>query len=186
MKVDKIKLLISENQLDRLIEQLYRYYPKTRALVLKYGGTEDDARDVFQDALILFIDKLKTPDFELTCKPETFIYSVCFNLWRVAKRRQEKGVDFDQVVIPDMSDDGLESFVQKEQQFEEMDSILSRIGERCKQVLGLYYLRKKSMKEIADTMGFSSEQVAKNQKYKCLEKAKTLARDGIVEHNSMK
>jgi hypothetical protein len=43
---------------------------------------------------------------------------------------------------------------------------------KCKQLLILFYFKKKSFREIAAALAFSDEKVAKNQKYRCLQKAK--------------
>jgi hypothetical protein len=39
-------------------------------------------------------------------------------------------------------------------------------------LLILFYFKKKSFREIASSLAFRSENVAKNQKYRCLQKAK--------------
>ena len=51
------------------------------------------------------------------------------------------------------------------------EAILS-IGKKCQELLQFFYFNNLSMKEIAIKLGFSSEKVAKNQKYRCIEKAK--------------
>jgi DNA-directed RNA polymerase specialized sigma24 family protein len=49
---------------------------------------------------------------------------------------------------------------------------LMQLGERCRELLVLFYNRRLKLKEIAQIMGYTSENTAKNQKYKCLEGAK--------------
>ena len=66
----------------------------------------------------------------------------------------------------------LEEFLKKESKFEKLEKVLQDIGDRCLQLLILFYYRSLSMQEIADNMDFSSAKLAKNQKYKCMERAK--------------
>jgi hypothetical protein len=46
------------------------------------------------------------------------------------------------------------------------------LGEKCKQILILFYFKKESYKKIATLLDFSDDKIAKNQKYRCLQKAK--------------
>ncbi|WP_315821201.1 hypothetical protein [Paraflavitalea speifideaquila] len=46
------------------------------------------------------------------------------------------------------------------------------LGERCRELLLLFYNGGLKLKDIAARMGYSSENTAKNQKYKCLEAAR--------------
>ena len=45
------------------------------------SGTEDDARDVFQEALMALFRKLESGDFTLTCTLKSFLRIMCRNLW---------------------------------------------------------------------------------------------------------
>ena len=51
------------------------------------GGTRDDAKDIFQDALIIFHRKVRSEEFVLTCAVSTYLFSICRNLWREELRR---------------------------------------------------------------------------------------------------
>ena len=46
------------------------------------------------------------------------------------------------------------------------------LGEKCRQLLILFYFKKKTFREIASALSFSDEKTAKNQKYRCIQKAK--------------
>ena len=60
-----------------------------RLMVYQMGGTSEDARDIFQDGLIIMLEKLDTKEFALTCKFKVFLYCICEHLWKsvLAKRR---------------------------------------------------------------------------------------------------
>ena len=59
-------------------------------LVITNSGTEDEARDIYQDALIVFWEKARKGDLVLTSKISTFIYSICLNLWRKELERKSR------------------------------------------------------------------------------------------------
>ncbi|MFO7617501.1 MAG: sigma-70 family RNA polymerase sigma factor [Bacteroidales bacterium] len=45
---------------------------------------------------------------------------------------------------------------------------LDKLGEPCREILESFYYCRKSLDQIARSMGYKNEQTAKNQKYKCL------------------
>ena len=45
--------------------------------MLNNNGNEDDAKDIFQESIIVLYEKVKAGKFELSSKLKTFIYSVC-------------------------------------------------------------------------------------------------------------
>ncbi|HMP88352.1 MAG TPA: sigma factor, partial [Lacibacter sp.] len=70
------------------IESLYlQHYGMIQAFVVNNNGSSDDARDIFQEAMILLYEKAQDPAFELNCKIKTYLYSVCRRLW--LKRLQQ-------------------------------------------------------------------------------------------------
>ena len=64
------------------VETIYKdNYNLVQQLVINNNGTEDDARDIFQEALIILYQKAKSDSFELNCQIKTYVYSVSRRLW---------------------------------------------------------------------------------------------------------
>ena len=59
-------------------------------------------------------------------------------------------------------------------EFSMMEKAINSLGEPCKSLLEAFYLRKKTMQEIAANFGYTNPENAKNQKYKCLMRLKKL------------
>ena len=142
-------------------------------MILSKGGTKQDAKDVFQDALIIFYQKVKNSQFKLSASISTYLYSVCRFIWKdeMLKSNKKKVADLNN----DLSDDErseLDDLVEKESKYKLMEEALTQIGDKCLKLLQLFYYSNMSMKKIASDLEFKTEHVAKNQKYKCLEKAK--------------
>ncbi len=78
---DQIIDLIRGGHRSEALASIYRHYPKIRQLVVMANGSEEDAKDLFQEGVIIFYQKAQLPDFRLTAAVGTFIYSVCRNLW---------------------------------------------------------------------------------------------------------
>jgi RNA polymerase sigma factor (sigma-70 family) len=158
------------------IEAIYReHYSLIQHLVVNNNGTEDDARDIFQEALMVLYEKSKTDSFELNCQIRTYLYSVCRRLWLKKlqqSRRFETPVENLEEVVPVEED--LESHEKLNNQYVIMRAAMGKIGEPCKSLLEAFYVHHKNMIEIAAFFGYTNADNAKNQKYKCLMRLKKL------------
>jgi DNA-directed RNA polymerase specialized sigma24 family protein len=64
------------------IETIYKaHYSMIQTLIINNSGTSDDARDIFQEAIIVLYEKAKSGSFELHAQLKTYIYAVCRRLW---------------------------------------------------------------------------------------------------------
>ena len=146
-----------------------------QAFILNNNGSYDDARDIFQEAMVTLYEKAKSESFVLTSQIKTYMYSVCRRLW--LKRLQQMG----RYVTPSDSleetvsvEDDIDFHEKQNADFAIMDRALNSLGEPCKSLLESYYLQKKGMHEIATAFGYTNADNAKNQKYKCLMRLKKL------------
>jgi RNA polymerase sigma factor (sigma-70 family) len=158
------------------IEAIYsRHYNMVQSLIINNNGDADEARDIFQETMIVLYEKSRSGTFELNCQLKTYIYSVARRLW--LKRLQHL-----QRYVPDISgkedlvhvEDELDVHEQKNLEFQTMERALSGLGEPCKSLLEAFYLQKRNMNEIAGSFGYTNSDNAKNQKYKCLMRLKKL------------
>jgi RNA polymerase sigma factor (sigma-70 family) len=154
----------------KAIETIYKqHYNMVQALILNNSGYPDDARDIFQEAMIVLYEKVKSDSFELNCQLKTYLYSVCRRLW--LKRLGQMQRSFSEVenlrdTVP--VEDELERHERRNRDFQVMEQSLNSLGEPCRSLLKAYYLEMKSMVEIACDFGYTNADNAKNQKYKCL------------------
>jgi RNA polymerase sigma factor (sigma-70 family) len=139
-----------------------RYMPMIRLMVSQTGGTFEDAHDIFQDGLIIMIEKLDDNQFALTCKFKTFLYSVCEHLWKtLLEKRQAANNYFIRRPEPDGEKDFTEQMDHKmyEEIFQEVFKTLDPIS---KKILKLYW-QDKSPQEIADKLGYTNGYVRKKK-----------------------
>jgi RNA polymerase sigma factor (sigma-70 family) len=157
-------------------ETIYKQnYTMVQSMITNNNGTIDDARDVFQEAMIVLFENAKSPTFELNCQIKTYVYSVARRLW-LKKLQQAKKfggeVETMAEVVP--VEEELEAHEQRNAEFQVMEKALMNLGEPCKSLLEAYYMQKKSMTDIAGSFGYTNADNAKNQKYKCLLRLKKL------------
>ena len=167
-----ITLLRSEKS-GSVFLKLYDFYPKVEKMIYQHGGTRDDAKDVYQEALMVLHRKAKDEAFSLSAAAETYLYSVSRFLWMDELRKRgklptvRKDEELDQACEQEVGE-----YLIKEEKFKLAEKAIALLGEKCRQVLQLFYVEEKSMQEIAALLGYNSENTAKTQKYKCLESAK--------------
>lgn len=174
MTDQEIILKIREGKENRALVNLYNYQSRVITLVLKFGGTKDDAKDVFQEALLILCKKVKDTSFQLTAKLDTFLYGICLNVWREELKQKGKS-NFEiptEYLIADETD--WEALFEKEKKLKKVEEMLYQLGNPCLELLKLFYFQSMRVKEIAKKMGYKSENSVKVQKYKCIERAKKM------------
>jgi len=158
------------------LERLYRdYFPMILNMVVQHNGTEDEAKDVFQEAVIVLYDKVRQRDFELTSQLKTYLYSICRRLW--LKQLGNKSRAFRDVAAYEDTiavEDDVARHEEKDLQFNMMEQALEGLGEPCRTIIRDFYIANLSMQEICDKFGYTNTDNAKTQKYKCLQRLKKL------------
>ena len=164
------------NNDSKSVETLYKnHFGSIQHFVLQNNGSFDDARDVFQEAMIALYEKAKTDSFVLSCQLKTYLFSICKHLW--LKRLQQIGKYSGPLNSQEESisvEEEMIAYEKQEASFEIMHRALHSLGEPCKSLLEAYYIHKKGMQELADDFGYTNADNAKNQKYKCLVRLKKI------------
>ena len=158
------------------IEQIYRdNYTMVQSFILNNSGSQDDARDIFQEAMIVLFEKAGAESFELSSQIKTYIYSVCRRLWlkRLTQMQRYSG-NLENMEETVHVEEEVESHEKRNADFILMENAMNKIGEPCKSLLDAYYIQKKNMQEIAADFGYTNADNAKTQKYKCLVRLKKL------------
>jgi RNA polymerase sigma factor (sigma-70 family) len=146
-----------EGALDYLYKKNYKMMTK---MVINNSGSEDEAKDIYQDALIVFWQKAVSGNLVLSSKISTFIYSICQNLWRKELERKSK-LSSEEKDSPEIND------IDRRERIEIINTSISNLGETCRKILTYYYFDNLSMNDIAEKLGFANADTAKTKKYKC-------------------
>jgi RNA polymerase sigma factor (sigma-70 family) len=158
-----------------VLSALYRkYYNIVLKFIVNNSGSEEAAKDIYQETIIVLYENARKPGFALTCQLQTYIYSVAKRLW--LKQLKANGRTFlfkeeEENEVADVSLD-LGEHEKRESDFGKMNASLLALGEPCTTLIRDYYIGKLSMEEIAEKFGYTNADNAKNQKYKCLQRLK--------------
>jgi len=134
------------------------------AFIINNSGSYDEARDIFQEAMILLYQKAKSDTFVLTSQIKTYVYSVCRRLW--LKRLQQIGKtangveNYEAIAV----EDDVEIHERRNTELGIMDTAMNSLGEPCKSLLEAFYIEKKGMDQIALLFGYTNADNAKKSK----------------------
>ncbi|MBP6871167.1 MAG: sigma-70 family RNA polymerase sigma factor [Bacteroidales bacterium] len=159
-----------------IIRYIYKeYYPTIKFLITTNSGTDTDAEDVFQDALVVLYRKIAKENLLLTSSFKTFLYSICRNLWLQRLDRRVFSSEFMEVEdLGEMQESMHPEHPEEEQEkYRLFQQHFLQLSPDCQKVLKLF-MGKTSLKEIADIMGFKTEKYAKTRKFMCKEKLKEM------------
>ncbi len=156
-------------------EQIYnQHYPIVTKWIMNNGGSEDDAADVYQEAMVVLYEKAQDEDFRLSCRIGTYLFAISKHLWykKVNKMQQMPGSLPDDAGHNEKADwayeDDIKAHRERESYYEQLNAALEQIGEPCRSLLKAFYHEDQSMQQIAAGFGYTNPDNAKTQKYKCL------------------
>ncbi|MDE2026471.1 MAG: sigma-70 family RNA polymerase sigma factor [Patescibacteria group bacterium] len=163
-----------KNREDSAYSILYKfYYPSVEKFIVSNNGSVDDAKDIFQETIIVLLEKVPMDDFELTSSLKTYIYSISSNLW-LKRLREAKRITNVEVkeVFEQLHGSSSDQNTHTQQQTKKVNTLMAKISEHCRKLLDMIFFRKKKMSEIAEEQGYSNMHSAQNQKYKCIQQLK--------------
>ncbi len=145
-------------------------YQAVKNYVLNNSGKEADAKDIYQDALIVLYKKTLGGNFTLTSALSTYIFGVAKNLWykRLNKKKRIANVDISNYESLLSEEFSISEGKIIEDKINEVKLAVDKIGDPCQSLLYLFYFNKLSMEEIAKQLSYNSSKTAKQQKYKCM------------------
>lgn len=148
---------------------------KVTKMIIQNNGSSDDARDVFQEAIVVLFKRLKEPDFKINSSFSNYLYGICKFIWLrqlKKKHRTEVTLSNEEVLKGDVS---IEKEIFKTEQRQFYKEKFSELGEDCQQVLQLFF-DGKPLREIGRLMDYTNDYI-KRKKYKCKEKLAKLIKD---------
>lgn len=159
-----------KNKDSKTLNFLYKkYLSLVRSFVLNNNGTTDDAKDVFQEAVIAIFRYSQNENFELKCSFETFLYSICRTIWLNNLRNQRvhlnKINEISEFIIFSSSTNEM---IEESLEYKLYQKHFQRLSEECKKLLQLFF-DKVSYAEIAKLLGYSSVGFVKKKKFNCKE-----------------
>jgi RNA polymerase sigma factor (sigma-70 family) len=170
---------IFSNDLNAIIHQLYKQYS---GMVITYiitnQGSQQDGEDVFQEALIAFINLVRSGKFRGEASLQTTFVAIARNIW-LNEQKKRKSLDTRGKLYENARQqeaDPSSLLLQREVSQQFLD-LMSRLGASCRELLTLVYYENLSFKEILEKLHYENEQVIRNKKYKCMKELTDMIKD---------
>ena len=163
-------------EINQPVRQLYNdYFDLLSTFLRTKGASQDDASDLFQETIIVFIDMVKTGRYKGEGSIKNYLFGIAKNLWLEEIRSRERRIKRQKTFSysEPVQEDSETRLFQKELQAVWL-KIFDAIGEICKKILVGFYYEKLSMRELLNSSGFASEQALRNKKSKCMKSLKEI------------
>lgn len=165
---------------EKMLEKLYgKAYPMVLHYVRQHQGSADDAKDLLQEAIILFYEKLMHEELILTSSATTYIMAICKNYWRheleKRNRYQNLPADIDEQLKQDED-------AAQEQENQKLANYVEKLGEKCSSLLVSFYYLGHRMEQITAQLQYKNVRSATVQKFKCLERLRKSLK-GFASHD---
>ncbi len=164
-----VKAKFQQNR-EQTFRSLYKkVFPSVARFVARKGGDLALAEDIFQDAMILYFEKVVSDQIGEQHNPPAYILGISRNLFFQHCKKNKPSLDLES--LGEFTITPVEDASPLPDRHRLLD-YLTTAGKKCLDLLQAFYYFKSPMKEIAKEFGYRSERSATVQKYKCLEKVR--------------
>jgi DNA-directed RNA polymerase specialized sigma24 family protein len=156
-------------------------FPSVAKYISKMGGDFDDAKDIFQDALVIYYEKSVTTSLILQTNEQAYLLGIVKHLWVKKFRENIKQCPLDDSNLDFANEDEAQPSTNKLMHY------LASAGQKCMEILKAFYYDNLPVNKITELFGYSGVRSATVQKYKCMEKVRetikerSLAYEDFVE-----
>lgn len=160
-------------------------FPLVAGHVCRMGGSFDDAKDIFQDALVIYYEKSTQQELTLKYSDKAYLFGIARYLWNKKYKESIKQLSIEQLNADFDEEAGLIDAVEKEISSTRLFKLLETAGQKCMQLLSAFYYEKLNMEKVAERFGFSGPRSATVQKFKCLEKIKETVKEKSLRYEDI-
>lgn len=174
--MEQQQFLFNEQQRADFFIMLYKKaFPKIAQYISHKGGSLDDAKDVFQESLIVYYEKTVAGYLQLH-NEQAYLMGIAKHLW-IKRFNAKTEVSLDEVLHQQIAQN-------EEQQplTAKLLHYLETAGQKCMDLLKAFYYDQMPVQEVADRFGYSGVRSATVQKYKCLEKVRDTVKEKSLHY----
>jgi RNA polymerase sigma factor (sigma-70 family) len=169
---------LKQNNINGPVTELYQnYFEPVTYWIRSQGANEEDAADMFQETVLVFIEQVRQDKFRGESSIKTYLSGIAKNLWmnelRSRDRRSNREAGY---VNPDAinQEEDVHHRMYNRENKQKLAQVFEQIGDVCKKILTGFYYENLSMKEMLVLFNYENEQVLRNKKSKCMKHLKDL------------
>lgn len=179
-----LQMLQEEGRRKEAISQLYRTArDHVIRMVVKYGGSEDDALEILSEGVMVFLENIKQGKFRKGSQLKVYLIGICKFLWRDHRR---KNIQLNQVPIETYMEPVLNEAVTDH--LERLETVkviqicLDKLQEACRELFKWRFFEGQpaAWEVVAQRLGYDNAQVARNKGQRCLKSLKEIYFDIVA------
>ena len=153
-------------------------FPLVAGFISKMGGNFEEAKDIFHDALIVYLEIMSEKPEKITTSARAYILGIAKHLWIKKYNLSRTYISLDQFEAAISVPEDFYPTVDNKR----LLRFLELAGKKCLELLHAFYYQKISVKRLAGKLGYSNEHSASVQKYKCLEKVRHFVKEKSLNY----
>ncbi|MBN1951494.1 MAG: sigma-70 family RNA polymerase sigma factor [Bacteroidales bacterium] len=144
-------------------------FPVVRYYVMANGGTQEDAKDVFQESMIIVFRKISRDSVEITTGFEAYLYGIARMVWlKILRNRDIHDRNIVKLEEPEVGYYENDELMEEDLEMRLFRKYFLKLGKECQDLLTMIS-EEVPYETIAKQMGYKNEKVVRNKKYKCKE-----------------
>jgi RNA polymerase sigma factor (sigma-70 family) len=181
--------LRSGSQINESVKAIYRgHFESLCWYVMNNSGSRQDAEDVFQEMVVIFIDLVQKDKFRGESTVKTFLFSLNRHIWLNELKRRGRALAREEKYekTQERTETDVSHLIAGREAKEQVVNLVAQLGETCRKILVMFYYNNLSMKEILESLNYENEQVVRNKKYKCLKQLEQIISENPALKQTLK
>jgi RNA polymerase sigma factor (sigma-70 family) len=145
-------------------------FPGISSYVKKHGGSNDDAKDVFQESIIIIFRQIEEKSLDIKTGFENYLYGIARIIWlKILRNKEIRDRNINLLEEPEHEYQLSDDLIDDELELRIFRKHFLTLGKECQKLLTLSF-NDVPNKTISEMMEYKNEKVVSNVRYKCKEK----------------
>ena len=151
-----------------ILRHVYEYhYPVIEGYITHNQGSSEQARDIFQDAMIIIYKRIRANELELSCKFGTYLFAVCKNIWMQERKKHLKRAEKLRYQPLEVHDPGPADDPLLQNHLTDLfNKHFEALSKDCQKILSMYF-NNFSLEDIRAAMNYKDLHHTADRKYRC-------------------
>lgn len=170
MQISKAIINDLKSESNSAFGDLYKnYFGLVNHYIVRNNGSAEDAQDIFQEAMLVLVEKLRQDNFQLTASLKTYIMAISKHLWLKKLRHTYRVTEFTEMHDNRFFEEINYSIEKEKTYWDKLQTYMTLITGHCNRLLHDMFFKKKPIEQIQTEYGYSTKHNAQNKKHKCIE-----------------
>lgn len=156
-------------------EKIYNQYRKEFLVYAsRLSISDEDAADIYQDSMVTLYENIVSGKLTtLTSSIKTYLFAIGKHKIYSRLKLKDSEANLEEYGFL-FQEKGDEEFLLREESIEKLQKGYRELGDKCRKVLKLFYYENRSIEEIKVSLGYTSKDVVKSQKSRCIKQLREI------------